>query len=86
MNTTIKFKIHTIIANCDASQEQKVLLETYVTTLPEQALVQLVGAFEKEPRAVALYADYIKKLQGRTQPLSPKELEETLVPLFTKLI
>jgi len=85
MSTPVKFKIRTIIANCDADTERKSLLETHVGTLSEEDLVQLLVVFEREPRAIGLYADYLKALQGRTQPLSPRELEETLTPILGTL-
>lgn len=85
MSTTLKFKIRTIIENSNADAVQKNLLQDYINTLPEQDLPQLVATFESEPRAVALYADYVRGLQSRTQPLSPQELEDTLTTLFAPL-
>lgn len=47
--------------------------------------MKLVAIFEKEPRAIAVYADYVKKLQGESQPVLPEKLEEILAPLLSGL-
>lgn len=85
MNTQIKFKVRTMIANSQADEARKNVLESYINTLTERDLVKLVAVFEKEPRAVALYADYVKTLKEESQPVLPEKLEEILTPLLSKL-
>ncbi|MEI8328191.1 MAG: hypothetical protein WCG02_03590 [Candidatus Taylorbacteria bacterium] len=85
MNTQIKFKVRTMIANSRADEARKNVLESYINTLTERDLVKLIAVFEKEPRAVALYADYVKTLKEESQPVSPEKLEEILTPLLSKL-
>jgi len=74
-----------MIANSQADEARKNVLESYINTLTERDLVKLVAVFEKEPRAVALYADYVKTLKEESQPVSPEKLEEILTPLLSKL-
>lgn len=81
----IKFRIQTIIANSNIDEYQKKVLESYLDTLTDWNLVELIDIFEKEPRAVSVYADYIIELKEQTQPCLPEKLEKILTPLLNKL-
>ena len=85
MNTPIKFKVCTIIANSETDEAQKKVLETYIDTLSDGNLAKLITVFEKYPKSVAVYADYIKKLNEQSQPVSSEKLEEIISPLLSKL-
>ena len=85
MNTQIKFKVRTMIANSQIDEAKKNFLESYINTLTERDLIKLFAVFEKEPRAIALYADYVKALKEESQPVSPEKLEEILTSLLIKL-
>lgn len=85
MNTQMKFKIRTIIANSKIGEEQMGILESYTDTLTEADLAKLVVTFEKAPRAISAYADYLKKLKEENGPVSSEKLEQILTPLLSKL-
>lgn len=85
MDTQIKFKVRTAIINSKANEPQKKVLEVYVDTLTDGDLAKLIPIFEKEPGAVAVYADYVKTLKEESKPVSPEKLEEILTPLLSRL-
>jgi len=85
MNTQIKFKVLTIIANSKISNEQENILSAYIENLAGGDLIKLLSVFEKEPRAVAVYADYLEELKKQRQPASLNKLEDILTPLLRDL-
>lgn len=81
----IKFKLITRITNSGVEESQKTLLKNYINTLPDSDLAKLITIFEQEPRAVAIYADYIKALQQESEPISAEKSERILTSLLNSL-
>ncbi|MCX6716472.1 MAG: hypothetical protein NTV72_00930 [Candidatus Taylorbacteria bacterium] len=85
MDTTIKFKVLTIISNSKIKEEQKKVLEAYIETLSDANLAKLITIFGKYPTAIPVYADYVKELGNQNQPVTMEKLEEIILPLLNNL-
>ena len=86
MSTPLQFKLQTIIANSPLDKLQRVALESYLETAADSHLAKLITVFEKYPRAVAIFADFLTESGEQSAPLSPQKLEELLARALSKLV
>jgi len=85
MSTSIQYKVRTIVANSKADESQKKILDAHIDTLTDSNAAGLITIFDKYPKSIVVYADYIKELGDQSKPISPEKLEEILSLQMSKL-
>ncbi len=80
----IVYKLLTIVANSDLSEEDKAFLGKHVSSLTDAEAGDLVGAFTKYPQALPAYVEYITQLK-ETGPRTPEQIEALLKTVLEKV-